>query len=71
MGVASKNGVHWVRDVVLDEDRFTIVKGHSPQDWATAALGILRTLKFDDFAATLRSFTRKSQRLFAILGYVN
>lgn len=68
-----ENGVHWIRDVVLDEDRCTIVKGHTPQSWATVrntALDFLRTLKIDNFAATIRSFTRYSQRLFAILGYV-
>lgn len=68
-----ENGVHWVRDVVLDEDRCTIFRGHSPHNWATArnaALNFLRTLKTDNFAATIRNFTRNSLRLFAILGYV-
>jgi predicted transposase YbfD/YdcC len=68
-----ENGVHWVRDVVFDEDRCTIFKGHSPQNWATArnaALDFLRSLKIDKFAATIRRFTRNSSRLFTILGYV-
>jgi predicted transposase YbfD/YdcC len=68
-----ENGVHWVRDVVLDEDRCTIFRGHSPQNWATArnaALNFLRSLKTDNLAATIRNFTRNSLRLFAILGYV-
>ena len=68
-----ENGVHWVRDVVLDEDRCTIFRGHSPHNWATArnaALNFLRHLKTDKLAATIRSFTRNSLRLFAILGYV-
>lgn len=68
-----ENGVHWVRDVVLDEDRCTIYRGHSPQNWATArnaALNFLRNLKTDNLAATIRNFTRNSLRLFAILGYV-
>jgi predicted transposase YbfD/YdcC len=68
-----ENGVHWVRDVVLDEDRCTIFRGHSPHNWATArnaALNFLRSLKSDNLAATLRHFTRNSLRLFAILGYV-
>jgi hypothetical protein len=62
-----------VRDVVFDEDRCTIYRGHSPQNWATArnaALNFLRTLKIDNLAATIRSFTRNSLRLFALLGYV-
>jgi predicted transposase YbfD/YdcC len=69
----TENGVHWLRDVVFDEDRCTIFKGHSPQNWATvrnAALDLLRTLKIDRFAATIRSFTRNTSRLFSILGYV-
>lgn len=68
-----ENGVHWVRDVVLNEDRCTIFKGHSPQNWAAvrnAALDFLRTLKIDNIAATIRNFTRNSSRLFAIMGYV-
>ena len=68
-----ENGVHWVRDVVLDEDRCTIFKGHSPQNWAAvrnAALDFLRVLKINSFAATIRTFTRNSSRLFAILGFV-
>jgi predicted transposase YbfD/YdcC len=70
---AIENGVHWVRDVVLDEDRCTIFRGHSPQNWAAArnaALNFLRSLKTDNFAATLRTFTRNSLRLFAMLGFV-
>ena len=70
---AIENGVHWVRDVVLDEDRCTIFRGCSPQNWATvrnAALNFLRHLKTKHLAAKLRSFTWNSHRLFAILGYV-
>ena len=69
-----ENGVHGVRDVVFDEDRCTIVRGHSPHNWATvrnAALNLLRHLKTDNLASKLRSFTRNSLRLFTILGYVN
>lgn len=68
-----ENGVHWVRDVVLDEDRCTIHRGDSPQNWAAArnaALNFLRSQKTDNLAATIRNFTRNSLRLFAILGYV-
>ena len=60
-------------DVVFDEDRCMIHRGRSPQNRATArnaALNFLRTLKIDNLAATIRSFTRNSLRLFALLGYV-
>jgi predicted transposase YbfD/YdcC len=69
-----ENGVHWTRDIVFDEDRCRIFRGHSPQNWANvrnAALNLLRALKTNNLTAKLRSFTRNSQRLFAILGYVN
>lgn len=68
-----ENGVHWVRDLVLDEDRCTIFRGHSPRNWATArnaALNFLRRLKTGNLAATIRSFTRNSLWLFANLGYM-
>lgn len=70
---AIENGVHWVRDSTLDEDRCTIFSGHAPQNLAAfrnAALNWLRRRKSGNLAATIRSFTRNSQRLFAILGYV-
>jgi len=70
---AIENGVHWVRDVVLNEDRCTIFRGRSPQNWATvrnAALNFLRYLKTDNLAAKLRNFAWNSHRLFAMLGYV-
>lgn len=69
-----ENGLHWVRDVVFDEDRCRIVRGHSPHNWATvrnAALNLLRRLNTGNLTAKLRSFTRNPQRLFAILGFVN
>lgn len=67
-------GVHWVRDVDLDEDRCTICSGHAPQNFAAfrnAALNWLRCTGAGNLAATLRSFTRNSQRLFAMFGFVN
>jgi predicted transposase YbfD/YdcC len=71
---AIENGVHWVRDVTLDEDRCPICRGHAPQNLAAlrnAALNWLRRIGTDNLAAKLRSFTRNSQRLFAMFGYVN
>ena len=70
---AIENGVHWVRDETLDEDRCTICRGHAPQNLAAfrnAALNWLRRLGTDNLAARLRSFTRNSLRLFAMFGYV-
>jgi len=70
---AIENGLHWVRDVTLDEDRCPICTGHAPQNLAAlrnAALNWLRQIGTDNFASKLRSFTRNSQRLFAMFGYV-
>ncbi len=70
---AIENGLHHVRDTTLDEDRCTIFRGHAAENLATfrnAALNWLRQLGADNLASTIRSFTRNSQRLFAILGHV-
>lgn len=68
-----ENRLHHVRDTTLDEDRCTIFRGHAPQNLAAlrnTALNWMRYLKFDNIAATIRSFTRQSQRLFSILGHL-
>ena len=69
-----ENGLHHVRDTTLDEDRCTIFRGHAAQNLAAlrnTALNWLRRRGAVNLAATIRSFTRQSQRLFAELGYVN
>jgi predicted transposase YbfD/YdcC len=71
---AIENGVHYVRDETLGEDRSTIYRGHAPQNLAAlrnAGLNALRSLGTDNFAATLRSFARNPFRLFTKLGYPN
>ncbi len=70
---AIENGVHHVRDTTMDEDRCTVFRGHGPQNLAAfrnATLNWLRRNGFVKIAATMRSFTRNSQRLFTILGHV-
>lgn len=71
---AIENGVHWVRDVTLGEDHCTICCGHAPQNLAAfrnAALNWLRSTGGGNLAARIRSFTRNSQRLFPMFGFVN
>lgn len=71
---AIENGLHYVRDMTLDEDRCTIFRGDAPENLATfrnLALNWLRMRGVVKIAATIRSFSRKPQRLFAILGNVN
>lgn len=70
---AIENGLHYIRDEALGEDRCTIFRGHAPQNLAAlrnAVLNWLRREGVDKFTQTVRSFTRNSLRLFAKLGYV-
>ena len=69
-----ENGLHWVRDEVLGEDRSTIRTGHAPQNLAAlrnGALSWLRAGGIDKISVTLRSFARDSLQLFTKLGYQN
>lgn len=71
---AIENGLHYVRDEALGEDRSTIFKGHAPQNLAAlrnASLNWLRREGIDKITATLRSFARNPFRLFTKLGYRN
>jgi len=71
---AIENGLHYVRDEVLGEDRSTIFRGHAPQKLAAlrnAALNWPRSSGVDKISSTLRSFARNPLRLFTRLGYRN
>ena len=71
---AIENGVHHVRDTTFEEDRCTIFRGHAPQNLAAlrnTALNWNRRMKTVNLAATTRSFTRQSLRLFTKLDFVN
>ena len=71
---AVENGLHYVRDEVLGEDRSTIRTGHAPHNLAAlrnAALNWLRCGRIDRISPTLRSFARNPLRLFTKLGYQN
>ena len=71
---ATENGLHWVRDEVFGEDKSPIYRGHAPHNLAAlrnAGLNCLRLHETENIAATLRSFARNPQRLFAMLGYQN
>lgn len=71
---AIENGLHYVRDEVLGEDRSTIFRGHAPQNLAALRNAVLSWLRAGGIArisATLRSFARNPSRLFTRLGYRN
>lgn len=70
---AIENGVHYLRDEAMGEDRSTIFRGHAPHNLAAlrnAALNWLRRQGISKITPTLRSFGRKPLRLFAKLGFV-
>jgi predicted transposase YbfD/YdcC len=71
---AIENGLHYMRDEVLGEDRCTIRTGHAPQNLAAlrnASLNWLRAAGVDTISVKLRSFARNPLRLFTRLGYPN
>lgn len=68
-----ENGLHYVRDETMGEDRCTICTGHAPQNLAAlrnTALNFLRLLGVTEFAKTMRGFARQPQRLFSYFGYL-
>ena len=69
-----ENKLHWVRDVVFDEDRCRIRTNHGPQQLATArnaAIALCRVSHYHQIAAARREFAWNASRLFAILGFLN
>jgi predicted transposase YbfD/YdcC len=60
-----ENKLHWVRDVVFDEDRHQLRTGHGPQVMATlrnTAISMLRSAGHSNIAAALRHHSRDSRR---------
>lgn len=69
---AIENGLHWVRDMNLGEDRSTVTKGFAPENLAAlrnAALACLRGAGYLEILPTMRDFARQTQRFFSFLGY--
>lgn len=68
---AIENGLHWMRDVVFREDNSTISTGNAPQNLAALRNAALTCARDDGnvgVASKLRSFARKFERAFAMLG---
>lgn len=69
-----ENKLHWVRDVVFDEDRCRIRTNHGSQQLAIArntAIAVCRANHGPEIAAARREFAWNPSRLFAILGFMN
>jgi predicted transposase YbfD/YdcC len=67
---AIENRVHWVRDVVFDEDRHQARTGSGPQVMATlrnTVLSMLRLAGHDSIAKTLRHLARRPERPVELL----
>ncbi len=65
-----ENALHWVRDVVFDEDRHQLRVGAGPQVMATlrnTAISLLRLNGWTNIAAGLRHHARSSQRPIDLL----
>lgn len=69
---AIENGLHWVCDMALGQERSTVTKGFAPENLASlrnAALASLQGAGYEDTAPTMRNFARQIQRFFSFLGY--
>ena len=65
-----ENKLHWVRDVVFDEDRHQLRTGHGPQVMATlrnTAISLLRLAGHTSIASALRHHSRDSRRPIELL----
>ncbi len=65
-----ENKLHWVRDVVFDEDRHQLRTGRGPQVMATlrnTAISLIRLAGHNGIAASLRHHSRDSRRPINLL----
>ena len=66
-----ENSLHWVRDVVLDEDRSQIRTGSAPRLFATLrslAISLLRLVGCKNIAAGLRELSWNRDKVLLLLG---
>ena len=66
-----ENRLHWVRDVVYDEDHCRVKCGHGPQNLAAfrnAAISILRLSGLPQITPNLRRFAHQPRKLLRFLG---
>lgn len=66
-----ENGLHWVRDVTLDEDRSRVRSGHLPQVMAAfrnLAIGLLRSNGATNIAAACRACAAQPHKALELIG---
>ena len=67
---AHENRLHWVRDVVYDEDRSAVRTGHAPRVMAilrSTAISVLRLAGATSIAAATRHHARDAARPVELL----
>ena len=65
-----ENRLHWVRDVVYDEDRSQIRTGHAPRVMATlrsTAIGLHRLTGATNIAAALRHHAGHPEKIITMM----
>ena len=65
-----ENGLHWVRDVTMDEDRCQVRSGAAPQAFAACrnlALALLRRRRVSNIAAALRTYAGRPHLAVALV----
>ena len=68
---AIENGTHWVRDVVMGEDKSTIHKQTAPQTMASLrnlAISLIRLAGFDSITNATDAFAANPAKALALLG---
>lgn len=68
---AIENGTHWVRDVVMGEDKCPVHKANAPQAFAALrnlAIALARLAGFDSVSAARDSFSAQPANALALLG---
>jgi hypothetical protein len=68
---AIENGTHWVRDVVMGEDRGQVHKTSAPQAFAplrNLAIALSRLAGFDSVSAAIDSFSAQPANAYPLLG---
>jgi hypothetical protein len=65
-----ENGLHWVRDVTMDEDRCQVRSGAAPEAFAVCrnlALPLLRRGQASNIAAALRTYAGRPHLAVALV----
>jgi hypothetical protein len=68
-----ENGLHWVRDVVFDEDRSQVRKGNTPEVMTAVrncVISVLRLTGQQTNAAARRRYAARPREALALIGVI-